>query len=70
MIYPTKKLKYSGTIRVWPGDSIVYMPDGTIKTYREIFAGFASSNNEEENQTEIEFYTQNIEEVEKRLEDK
>jgi len=55
MQYPIKKVKYSGTIKVLTGDFMVYMPDGTVKTYREVFAGPATGNNETE-QKEIEFY--------------
>lgn len=53
--YPIKKVKYSGTIKVWPGDHMVYMNDGTVKTYRECKAGAATGNNEID-QNEIELY--------------
>jgi len=43
--YPTKIVKYSGTIKVWPGDAMVYMPDGTVKTVKECFAGLATNKN-------------------------
>lgn len=55
MKYPIKKVKYSGTTKVLTGDSMVYMPDNTVKTVKEVFAGFATGNNENE-QSEIEFY--------------
>jgi hypothetical protein len=49
MIYPNmmlriKKCRYSGTIQVWPGDHLVWMPDGSVKTFREVWAGAATSN--------------------------
>ena len=57
MKYPTKKVKYSGTIKVWTGDTIVYMSDGTVKTVREAFAGFATSKNNSIIPDGVEFYT-------------
>ncbi|KKL56095.1 hypothetical protein LCGC14_2248860, partial [marine sediment metagenome] len=50
-----KKVRYSGTIKVQTGDFMVYMTDGTVKTYREVFAGPATGNNKID-QNEIEFY--------------
>jgi len=56
MKYPTKKVKYSGTAKVWLGDTMVYMPDGTVKTLHETFAGAATSKNDGIIPDEVEFY--------------
>lgn len=43
-----KKVKYSGTIEVRPGDFLVWMSDGTVQTYNEAFAGFVSEQQADE----------------------
>ena len=56
MKYPIKKVKYSGVQKILTGDTMVYMSDGTVKTVRETFAGFATSKNNSTIPDEVEFY--------------
>lgn len=57
MKYPTKTVKYSGTLKVWPGESMLYQQDGSVITFKEVFAGFATGKNSGTTPKEVEFYT-------------
>lgn len=55
-IYPTKKVKYSGTKTLFPGQVLVYMPDGSVRLAEEVFAGLVENCQESCSPDEVSFY--------------
>jgi regulator of RNase E activity RraA len=53
-----KKVKYSGTIEIWPGDILVYGEDGGVISIREATAGVATKGCKGID-TEVEIYEYN-----------